>query len=251
MESDSYSPLLNISVIPQVTYRLAPAIWKKMYNYDQHLYGGGAIRTDLGKMLPLMLLFAVIANLSIFHRTRLSSWCEENRSTTTRQKNAQLSKWNMVFIRIFLLNYWIIWPTHQLLLTISWYAPQPISLKHVILVDQSYQLLLAFSRLTARFLDVFNHCGWAVAVTRHFVCLAGTVLAFLYILTTTSVLLAPDNIILTFPLITRCPKNTWPNNCSLKKEKNEQRIFFCTLYFTIVKNHIEKQRNQEKLCLGF
>ena len=58
MESDSYSPLLNISVIPQVTYRLvrftflifldvlvlssltplisqAPAIWKKMYNYDQ------------------------------------------------------------------------------------------------------------------------------------------------------------------------------------------------------------------------
>jgi len=73
MESDSYSPLLNISVIPQVTYRLAPAIWKKMYNYDQHLYGGGAIRTDLDKMLPLMLLFAVIANLSIFHRTRLSS----------------------------------------------------------------------------------------------------------------------------------------------------------------------------------
>ena len=74
MESDSYSPLLNISVIPQVTYRLAPAIWKKMYNYDQHLYGGGgAIRTDLDKMLPLMLLFAVIANLSIFHRTRISS----------------------------------------------------------------------------------------------------------------------------------------------------------------------------------
>ena len=196
MESDSYSPLLNISVIPQVTYRLAPAIWKKMYNYDQHLYGGGAIRTDLDKMLPLMLLFAVIANLSIFHRTRLSSWCDENGSAL--KKNAQLSKWNMVFIRIFLLNYWIIWPTHQLLLTISWSAPQPISLKHVIPVDQCYQLLLSTSRLTARFLDVFNHCGWAVAVTRHFVSLAGTVLAFLYILTTTSVLLAPDTFIHTF-----------------------------------------------------
>jgi len=40
IESDSYSPLLNISVIPQVTYRLAPAIWKKMYNYDPNWYGG-------------------------------------------------------------------------------------------------------------------------------------------------------------------------------------------------------------------
>ena len=73
MESDSYSPLLNISVIPQVTYRLAPAIWKKMYNYDQGLYGGGAYRTELDKMLPLTILFAVITNLSIFHRTRLTS----------------------------------------------------------------------------------------------------------------------------------------------------------------------------------
>ena len=42
IESDSYSPLLNISVIPQVTYRLAPAIWKKMYNYDPNRYGGHA-----------------------------------------------------------------------------------------------------------------------------------------------------------------------------------------------------------------
>ena len=29
MESDSYSPLLNISVIPQVTYRLVKKNWPK------------------------------------------------------------------------------------------------------------------------------------------------------------------------------------------------------------------------------
>jgi len=191
MESDSYSPLLNISVIPQVTYRLAPAIWKKMYNYDQHLYGGGAIRTDLDKMLPLMLLFAVIANLSIFHRTRISSWCDENGSAL--KKNAQLSKWNMVFILIFLLNYWIIWPTHQLLLTISWSAPQPISLQHVTPVDQLQ--------------PPDNRCSsgvnwppdsWISSITPgqlsgdelSLLC-TGTVLAFLNILTTTSILLAP------------------------------------------------------------
>lgn len=75
MESDSYSPLLNISVIPQVTYRLAPAIWKKMYNYDQHIYGGNGSSRHRSQSvcsflpIPLVLLFAVLANLSIFHRT--------------------------------------------------------------------------------------------------------------------------------------------------------------------------------------
>ena len=71
MESDSYSPLLNISVIPQVTYRLAPAIWKKLYNYDQNLYGSGsASRTRESEFSFLILLIAsVMANLGILHRT--------------------------------------------------------------------------------------------------------------------------------------------------------------------------------------
>lgn len=37
MESDTYSPLLNISVIPQTSYRLAPTIWKKMYDYPPYI----------------------------------------------------------------------------------------------------------------------------------------------------------------------------------------------------------------------
>ena len=71
MESDSYSPLLNISVIPQVTYRLAPAIWKKLYNYDQNLYGSGSSsRTRESESTFLILLLAsVMANLGILHRT--------------------------------------------------------------------------------------------------------------------------------------------------------------------------------------
>jgi len=61
MESDSYSPLLNISVIPQVTYRLAPAIWKKMYNYDQHLYGGsGGVRLPAPSLSLLLLIVTLI-----------------------------------------------------------------------------------------------------------------------------------------------------------------------------------------------
>ena len=71
MESDSYSPLLNISVIPQVTYRLAPAIWKKLYNYDQNLYGSGSSsRTRESESTFLILLLAsVMANLGLLHRT--------------------------------------------------------------------------------------------------------------------------------------------------------------------------------------
>ena len=78
MESDSYSPLLNISVIPQVTYRLAPAIWKKLYNYDQNLYGSGsASRTRESELSFLILLLAsVMANLGILHRTTVR-WCPQ------------------------------------------------------------------------------------------------------------------------------------------------------------------------------
>ena len=68
MESDSYSPLLNISVIPQVTYRLAPAIWKKLYNYDQNLYGSGSsassARTRESSWL-LLLILTVMARLAL------------------------------------------------------------------------------------------------------------------------------------------------------------------------------------------
>lgn len=70
MESDSYSPLLNISVIPQVTYRLAPAIWKKMYTYDQHLYGGGSgTGSRLAPSLALHLFLVVIVLLVAGCRT--------------------------------------------------------------------------------------------------------------------------------------------------------------------------------------
>ena len=79
MESDSYSPLLNISVIPQVTYRLAPAIWKKLYNYDQNLYGSGSSsRTPESQTTFLILLLAsVMANLGLLHRTTVR-WCPQH-----------------------------------------------------------------------------------------------------------------------------------------------------------------------------
>jgi len=76
IESDSYSPLLNISVIPQVTYRLAPAIWKKMYNYDPNWYGGHGSAGDsvshhrtyrVTILLPVILII-----LSMLNRTRVS-----------------------------------------------------------------------------------------------------------------------------------------------------------------------------------
>ena len=79
MESDSYSPLLNISVIPQVTYRLAPAIWKKLYNYDQNLYGSGSSsRTrESESSFLIVLLVSVMANLGNLHRTRVR-WCRQH-----------------------------------------------------------------------------------------------------------------------------------------------------------------------------
>ena len=77
IESDSYSPLLNISVIPQVTYRLAPAIWKKMYNYDPNWYGGhrnqeGAARTNRVND-SLVITAAVIVLIVNMTRTREKS----------------------------------------------------------------------------------------------------------------------------------------------------------------------------------
>ena len=76
IESDSYSPLLNISVIPQVTYRLAPAIWKKMYNYDPNWYGGhrnqeGSARTN--RVNTSLVMLAVIGLILNMTRTRENS----------------------------------------------------------------------------------------------------------------------------------------------------------------------------------
>ena len=66
----SNSPLLNISVIPQVTYRLAPAIWKKLYNYDQNLYGSGSSASssrtrESQSSCLLLLLLSVMASLAV------------------------------------------------------------------------------------------------------------------------------------------------------------------------------------------
>ena len=72
MESDSYSPLLNISVIPQVTYRLAPAIWNKLYNYDQNLYGSGSSassRTGESEAACLALVILVMATTTSWYST--------------------------------------------------------------------------------------------------------------------------------------------------------------------------------------
>ena len=90
IESDSYSPLLNISVIPQVTYRLAPAIWKKMYNYDPNWYGGhrnqeGSARTN--RVNTSLVMLAVIGLILNMTRTRENSWLE---GTGGDQKNAQV-----------------------------------------------------------------------------------------------------------------------------------------------------------------
>lgn len=38
MESSTYHPMLNVSVIPQVRYKLAPLIWKRLYKSDRASY---------------------------------------------------------------------------------------------------------------------------------------------------------------------------------------------------------------------
>ena len=77
IESDSYSPLLNISVIPQVTYRLAPAIWKKMYNYDPNWYGGHGSGASVAphrtsRVTAVIPVILVMILTSMMTRTRVS-----------------------------------------------------------------------------------------------------------------------------------------------------------------------------------
>jgi len=42
MEGSTYHPLLNVSVIPQVPYKLAPLVWKRLYKNDRARYTGAA-----------------------------------------------------------------------------------------------------------------------------------------------------------------------------------------------------------------
>ena len=47
MEGSTYHPLLNISVIPQVRYKLAPKIWRRMYRAERARYTGAGERATL------------------------------------------------------------------------------------------------------------------------------------------------------------------------------------------------------------
>lgn len=48
LEGSTYHPMLNISVIPQVRYKLAPLIWKRLYNMERSRYTGAAAPIRLG-----------------------------------------------------------------------------------------------------------------------------------------------------------------------------------------------------------
>ena len=43
MEASTYHPMLNISVIPQVPYKLAPKVWKRMYKLDRAPFTHGGV----------------------------------------------------------------------------------------------------------------------------------------------------------------------------------------------------------------
>ena len=42
MEENSYHPVLNISVLPQVRYKLAPEVWRRLYRARGARYTGGS-----------------------------------------------------------------------------------------------------------------------------------------------------------------------------------------------------------------
>lgn len=51
MEASTYHPMLNISVIPQVPYKLAPKVWKRLYKLDKAPFTHGGVspvRTGTG-----------------------------------------------------------------------------------------------------------------------------------------------------------------------------------------------------------
>ena len=62
MEASTYHPILNISVIPQVRYKLAPAIWRQLYSIDRARYTGGAIRTGTQDRIVLTAISLVLSH---------------------------------------------------------------------------------------------------------------------------------------------------------------------------------------------
>jgi hypothetical protein len=60
MEESTYHPMLNISVIPQVRYKLAPSIWRKMYKTRRAMFTGAGqtvlatVRTLFITLMALM-----------------------------------------------------------------------------------------------------------------------------------------------------------------------------------------------------
>ena len=73
--------MLNISVIPQTSYRLAPAIWKKMYDYPLNYYSHAPARPAT-RWSPL--LHQLLVQLSSYHlqlfspQTQLLSQCDSS-----------------------------------------------------------------------------------------------------------------------------------------------------------------------------
>ena len=64
MEGSTYHPLLNISVIPQVRYKLAPKIWRRLYRAERARYTGAADRTTVNKA-PLMVVVAMTVAMMV------------------------------------------------------------------------------------------------------------------------------------------------------------------------------------------
>lgn len=72
MESSTYHPLLNISVLPQVRYKLAPLIWGRLYNIEKGRYTGGTSTLVQGKgtlVLPWIFTLSSIYIITYFSRT--------------------------------------------------------------------------------------------------------------------------------------------------------------------------------------
>jgi hypothetical protein len=69
MEPDTYHPLLNISVIPQVRYKLASQVWKRLYKAKRSRYTGGAASTmphsSTLRTMAVALLAVLVANPAV------------------------------------------------------------------------------------------------------------------------------------------------------------------------------------------
>ncbi len=69
MEGSTYHPLLNISVIPQVRYKLAPLVWRRLYRADRARYTGAAPpAAGRASAVPIVSALAAAAGASILVR---------------------------------------------------------------------------------------------------------------------------------------------------------------------------------------